>query len=441
MTNEETSAQAHADSICQDLLGFIDAAPTPYHAVAEAGARLGAAGSAVCPLDADFSALSGGAYHTVVGDGALFATLRPRGKIRSFRIVAAHTDSPNLRLKLAPVYEKAGYLQLGVEVYGGVLLNSWLDRDLQLAGRVFQKGQADGLTTRLVHLSQPLLRVPQLAIHLDREVSEKGLLLNRQEHLVPVLGIGSGQDETARLHSLCANALGCHPQDLVAIELHLADAAKSTRAGLAQEFVFAPRLDNLAMCHAGLTAFLRSLAADEPEGVCRVLCLFDHEEVGSHSDRGANSSVLGSLLARHALGSGCSQEQFHQAMARSRCVSADMAHGVHPNYADRHEPHHRPKLNGGPVLKVNAQQRYATSAQSAAWLTQLAERSGVPLQQYVHRTDLPCGSTIGPALAAQLGVSTVDIGNPMLSMHSAREMAGAHDPAQMVRLLEPFFLS
>lgn len=464
-TQTEPRAAALSESqTCADLLAFIDASPTPFHAVASAAARLAASGFGELRPAESWAQLAPGRYFVPVGDGALVAFVLPAapgGKLRGFRIVGAHTDSPNLRLKPRAPYHKAGYLQLGVEVYGGALLNSWLDRDLLLAGRViYRNGQAKegGVVRALVRLPQPLVRVPQLAIHLDREVNEKGLMLNRQEHLAPIIGLtgggaaglpGSSAGQRGReraagdlglLHELCAQALGIDEAAILTTELMLHDAQPATRAGLAQELVFAPRLDNLAMSHAAVLALGRAAAPTDPDsGLVPLVALFDHEEVGSNSAYGAQAPILPTILERLVLATGGDRERYHQVIAGSLCVSADMAHAAHPNYLDRHEAHHRPVLNGGPVIKSNAQQRYATCARTAALFQELCRRVEVPVQHYAHRTDLPCGSTIGPITATLLGIPTVDVGNPMLSMHSARELGGSSDPELMTRALTGFF--
>ncbi|HSK05707.1 MAG TPA: M18 family aminopeptidase [Kofleriaceae bacterium] len=413
-------------SLLADLLSFLGASPTPFHAVEEAKRRLEAQGFR--PLDEAerWDRLAAGAYHVTTSGTNLFAFRLPApGQRTSFRIIGAHTDSPNLRLKPSPEYTAEGYAQLGVEVYGGVLLNSWLDRDLGLAGRVLARGKGGALASHLVRLDEPVLRVPQLAIHLDREVNDKGLILNRQEHLAPVLGLaatGSGS-----LAQLVAGAAGLTADSVVGHELMLFDLAPPTVGGQGHEFVFSGRLDNLAMCHAAITA----LASADPADGIAAIALFDHEEVGSASAAGAGSAVLPRILERLVP----DREAFHQACARSTCVSADMSHAVHPNYASRHEPRHKPQLNGGPVIKINTQQRYATTAATAAMFAELCRAEDVPVQHYAHRTDLPCGSTIGPITSTLLGIPTVDVGNAMLSMHSAREMGGSRDPEMMTRVL------
>lgn len=425
-----------AVDVLQDLLAFLRDSPTPYHAVESTVTRLKEAGFQRLAERDSWSGLSGGRYFVVHGESAIIAFIVPSSKQASgFRIIGAHTDSPNLRLKPKAEYTKEGYAQLGVEVYGGALLNSWLDRDLSLAGRVLIRGENGAISTRLLKVARPLLRIPQLAIHLDREI-DKGLTLNKQEHMAPILGLAKDGGDIA---SLCATELGVDAASIVSTDLMLFDTVAPTLAGLHGELLFSARLDNLAMCHAAVSALVSAAPrADSNDNVVPLIALFDHEEVGSHSATGAASAFLPRVLERIVLGVGKSQDDVHRALASSLCVSADMAHAVHPNYADKHEPRHRPALNGGPVIKVNAQQRYATSALTAALFEALCREANVPVQHYAHRTDLPCGSTIGPITATLLGIATVDVGNPMLSMHSVREMAGAKDPEMMTRVLGLF---
>jgi aspartyl aminopeptidase len=279
------------------------------------------------------------------------------------------------------------------------------------------------ITSKLVSIAKPLLRVPQLAIHLDREVNDKGLVLNKQEHMAPIYGLGSARN----MSRLIADAAGVDHDRIVNTDLMLFDLLAPALGGADEEFIFSARLDNLAMSHAATTAIAR---VKSPSAIS-VIALFDHEEVGSDSVAGAGSAVLPRVLER-LIGD---RSAFLQACAASTCVSADMAHAVHPNYANRHEARHKPVLNGGPVIKTNAQQRYATTASTAAMFAELCREVGVPVQQYVVRTDLPCGSTIGPITSTLLGIPTVDVGNPMLSMHSSRELAGSRDPEMMTKVL------
>jgi aspartyl aminopeptidase len=419
----------------RQMLRFIDASPSPFHACATAAERLEAAG---------FTALSerdawprSPGRHFVRRGGSLVAWLTgPAHTATSgFRIIGAHTDSPNLRIKPHPDAGRAGCRQLAVEVYGGALLNSWLDRDLGLSGRVVVRGAA-GPEERLLLVDRPICRVPQLAIHLDREITANGLLLNAQQHLSPIWGLG---DVTpGAFTAFVADQLDVDPDAVVAWDLMLHDVGRGEVIGVDGELVSAPRLDNLCSSWAGLEALLR--VADDPSGPPQVplLVLFDHEEIGSTSDRGAASALLPALTERIVLGLGGDRDEHLRALAASLCCSADMAHATHPNYADRHEPGHPIALNGGPVLKVNSNLRYASDATSAAAFVLACEQADVPLQRYAHRSDLPCGSTIGPITAAALGVSTVDIGAPQLAMHSARELCGADDPTRYAAAMAAF---
>lgn len=419
-----------------DLLDFLSSSPTPFHAVESAVRRLRAAGFGELSLLDPWPELACGRYYVRRGDSSLFAFVVPRGAAAAFRLVGAHTDSPNLRLKANAVYAREGYGQLGVEVYGGALLNSWLDRDLGVAGRLMVQTAA-GVESRLCRVHRPLARVPQLAIHLDREVNDKGLVLNRQEHLAPIWA--QGQLALADLLDLVGAEAGVRAEDVLAHDLMLYDLTEPALGGRDREFLMSARLDDQAMCHAAIGSIIAAAAAAEEHGAIAIAALFDHEEVGSMSTQGADSAVLPQLLERIAAARGADRATYLRMLAGSLCLSADMAHAVHPNYPDRHEARHKPQLNAGPVIKYNSQQRYATSARGAAELVRLGRGAEVPCQSYVHRTDLPCGSTIGPITSSQLGMDTVDLGNPMLSMHSARELAGAKDPELMGRLLTAFF--
>lgn len=423
-----------------DLLAYIDASPTPWHCAKTSAERLAAAGFSALDEAASL-ALGPGQGGYLVRDGMLLAVrLGQRPPIESgFRLIGAHTDSPNFRLKPSAEVNKAGYRSLGVEVYGGALYHTWFDRDLGLAGRVFVRGQGPVPEARLVHLSRPLCRIPSLAIHLNREVNTK-LELNAQQHLAPMFGM-AGKDEASALKALLGDAIGAQPEQILSWDLALVDTLPAAIGGVDQAFVLAPRLDNQASCHAALSA----LIAAPPSDATQVVCLYDHEEVGSLTTVGADGPLVELLLTRLATGAAwgvaapaSEAEGFQRAATRSWHVSADMAHAVHPNYEDKHEPQHKPVLNGGPVIKSNVNQRYATTGETAALFEALCQEAGVPVQKFVTRTDLACGTTIGPIAGGKLGVRTVDVGNPMLSMHSAREQAGAHDVPRMIAVLARF---
>ncbi|MEO7557093.1 MAG: M18 family aminopeptidase, partial [Acidimicrobiales bacterium] len=384
----------------RELCAFIDASPSPFHAVASAATRLEAAGFTQQRETEAWDVASGSRY--LVRDGSLVAWSLPAGTdpAAPWRLIGAHTDSPNLRVKPQPDVGSAGTRQLAVEVYGGALLNSWLGRDLGLSGRL---GLHDGSTV-LVRVDEPVLHIPQLAIHLDREITTAGLHLNPQAHLNPLWGIGDV--EAGGFRTFVAAAAGVTAQEVVAWEVMVHDLGPSQLAGRDCELLSAPRLDNLCSCWAAISALTASPAPDSPT----LVVLFDHEEVGSTSSRGADSPLLEATLERIVTAAGGTRAQMRQALAGSLCASADMAHATHPNYAERHEPEHWIALGGGPVVKTNVNQRYATDARSAARFTTACERAGVPFQWYSHRADLPCGSTIGPITAAALGVSVVDVG-------------------------------
>jgi aspartyl aminopeptidase len=407
--------------LAQDLAEFITAAPTPYHAVAEAVARLRAAGFTEQPETAAWSGGPGGRY--LVRDGTVLAWWQGAPGA-PMRILAAHTDSPTLKVKPRPDVGAGGWRQVAVEVYGGALWNSWLDRDLGLAGRL---ALYDGSTV-LVDVHRPLLRVPQLAIHLDRGVNNEGLKLDAQQHLLPVWGLGEPGD----LVGFLAAEAGVDPREVAAHDLVVHDLTPPACLGADRELLAAPRLDNLASVHAGVGALVE--AARREPAVTPVFVGFDHEEVGSATATGAAGPLLENLLTRLAGG----YDARVAAFAASRCLSVDVTHAAHPNYLGHHDPGHRSVPNGGPALKVNANQRYATDAPGAAAWHRACREAGVPTQVFVGRNTVPCGSTVGPIVATRLGIRTVDVGIPVLSMHSARELCGVEDPAHLAAAAAAF---
>ncbi|MFF1649074.1 M18 family aminopeptidase [Streptomyces sp. NPDC058240] len=421
-----------------DLLSFISTSPSPYHAVASAAQRLEKAGFRELRGTDDWTGTTGGSF--VTRGGALIAWYVPEGAPAHtpFRIVGAHTDSPNLRVKPAPDTASAGWRQIGVEIYGGVPLNTWLDRDLGISGRLALRTPGGGTGSRLVQIDEPLLRVPQLAIHLDRTVNE-GLALDRQRHLAPVWALGA-HEEGALLRRVAA-AAEADPDEVLGWDLMLHDIQPPGYLGADREFVVSARLDNLVSVHAGVTALTGAATAAERPAYIPVLAAFDHEEVGSGSETGAQGPLLERVLSRSVTARGGSPEDWSRALSGAFCVSADMAHAVHPNYAERHDPDHRPLPNGGPALKVNVNQRYATDSTGMAVFASACERAGVPWQPFVSNNAMPCGTSIGPITGARLGVPTVDVGVPGLSMHSARELCGANDPGHLAAVLGAFVTS
>ena len=347
---------------------------------------------------------------------------------RSFRVIGGHTDSPNLRIKQHPDRDVIGWQMVALEPYGGAWLNSWLDRDLGVSGRLSVRDGA-GIAHRLVRIDDPILRVPQLAIHLTDD--RKSLTLDPQRHVNAVWGAGGAARSFV---GYVAERAGVEPDEVLGADLMTHDLTPSRLTGVDDQFVSAPRLDNQASCYAGLEAFLDARAAQH----LPVLALFDHEEVGSTSDHGADSELLLTTLERIELASGGGRADFLRRLPGSMVASADMAHATHPNYPERHEPGHLIEINGGPVLKVHPNLRYATDGRTAAAFALACRQAGVPLQRYEHRADLPCGSTIGPMTAARTGIPTVDVGAPQLAMHSAREFMGANDVPAYAAALRAF---
>ncbi|WP_328318615.1 M18 family aminopeptidase [Streptomyces sp. NBC_00388] len=417
-----------------DLMTFLTASPSPYHAVANAAGRLEKAGfRQVSETDA-WDASTGGKY--VLRGGAIIAWYVPENASAHtpFRIAGAHTDSPNLRVKPLPDAGSDGWRQVAVEVYGGTLLNTWLDRDLGLAGRLTLR---DG-SHRLVDVDRPLLRVPQLAIHLDRSVHTDGLKLDKQRHMQPVWGLGEVRE--GDLMRFVAEEAGVDADDVTGWDLMVSPVEAPAYLGRDRELVAGPRMDNLLSVHAA-TAALAAVASGPGSASLEhipVLAAFDHEENGSQSDTGADGPLLGTVLERSVLARGGTYEDRARAFAGSVCLSSDTGHAVHPNYSERHDPTHHPRANGGPILKVNVNMRYATDGSGRAVFAAACEKAGVPMQHFVSNNSMPCGTTIGPITAARHGISTVDIGVAILSMHSARELCGADDPYLLANSLAAF---
>lgn len=421
--------QAKSSASAQGLCDFIDASPSPFHVCATVAARLIAAGYTELS-EAKHWPSEPGRYFTVRA-GSLVAW-NSDGADGPFRIVGAHTDSPNLRVKQHPDRVVAGWRVVALEPYGGAWLNSWLDRDLGISGRLSVRADDGdgGIAHRLVRIDEPILRVPQLAIHLAED--RKSLTLDPQRHVNAVWGVG---DTPRSFVDYVAERAGVAATDVLAADLMTHDLTPATAIGADASLLSAPRLDNQASCYAGLEALL---AVERAGAQLPVLAIFDHEEVGSSSDHGAQSDLLGTVLERIVLAAGGSREDYLRRLPASLLASADMAHATHPNYPERHEPGHPIAVNAGPVLKVHPNLRYATDGRTAAAFALACRQAGVELQRYEHRADLPCGSTIGPLTSARTGIPTVDVGAAQLAMHSARELMGAHDVAAYSAAMQAF---
>jgi aspartyl aminopeptidase len=412
-----------------DLIAYLDASPSPWHAAASSAQRLTTAGFTEVDYAADWT--DPPVMGFVRRGAALVAWHRDPNAAPSdpVRIVGAHTDSPCLRVKPNADTGGYGWKQLSVEVYGGALLNSWLDRDLGVAGLLVM---ADG-SSHTVAVHDAVARVPQLAIHLDRDVNERGVVLDKQQHLSPVWGVGNAA--AGEFRTWIAARAGVAAADVTSWDLCLFDRTPAQVLGPDGALLASGRLDNQASCWAATSALC---AAPQPHASTAVIALFDHEEVGSESTSGAAGPLLEHVLERLALATGATRSQYLAQLAASSCISADNAHSVHPNYPERHEAAHRPMVNQGPAIKLNHNQRYATSATSAAMAQRVFQTAGVPWQTFVSRNNMPCGSTIGPITATRLGIDTVDVGIPQLSMHSARELCGTSDPVWLAVALEAY---
>ena len=433
----------HVDFI-DGMLEFIQASPTPFHACANIASLLKANGFAELSEADDWSLTADGSnngrYFVTRNDSSIIAfSVNADAEKNGFHMVGAHTDSPCLKVKPNPEMINNGYLQFGVEVYGGALLNPWFDRDLSLAGRISYLDQADELHDVLIDFEQAIAVIPSLAIHLDREANEKRSI-NKQTQLPPVVmklpqELIESKDNKPDLRAILLDLLNKNYQELAAArvldyELSFYDVQAPAVIGLHRDFIASARLDNLLSCYTGV----RALLDEDNSRNCLLVCN-DHEEVGSMSACGAQGPFLSSVLQRLCP----NPEQLARTVDRSLLISADNAHGIHPNYADKHDSNHGPVLNEGPVIKVNANQRYATNSSTSSRFRQLCQKADVPVQVFVTRSDMACGSTIGPITASELGVDTIDVGVPTFAMHSIRELAGCWDGFYLYRALREFY--
>ncbi|KAL9419276.1 hypothetical protein AB3S75_037102 [Citrus x aurantiifolia] len=454
-----------SSSIVGDLLDYLNESWTPFHATAEAKRLLIDAGFELLNENDEWELKPGGRYFFTRNMSCLvaFAVGQKYSVGNGFHIIAAHTDSPCLKLKPKSASSKSGYLMVNVQTYGGGLWHTWFDRDLTVAGRVIVRGIDGSFLHKLVKVKRPLLRVPTLAIHLDRTVNKDGFKPNLETQLIPLLATKSEETSVEpkeksstssskvthhpQLMQILSQELGCGTDDIASIELNICDTQPSCLGGANNEFIFSGRLDNLASSYCGLRALIDSCVSPSnlsSEHAIRMVALFDNEEVGSDSYQGAGAPtmfqairrIVGSLAHEHV-----SETSFERTIRQSFLVSADMAHGVHPNFSEKHEEHHRPEMQKGLVIKHNANQRYATSGVTAFLFKEIAKLHNLPTQEFVVRNDMGCGSTIGPILASGVGIRTVDCGIAQLSMHSVREICGTEDIDIAYRHFKAFYES
>ncbi len=429
-----------AEQQVTDLLDFIDKSPSPFHAVKQIEQQLHGFDFKRLDEKQTWELTAGGRYYIVRDDSSIIFFVAGGKSLADmgYKIIGAHTDSPGLRIKPNPVNKDSGVLRLGVEVYGGPILATFTDRDLSLAGRVSYQTADAGIASQLVCFQQPLLRLPNLAIHMNRMVNEEGLKLHKQNELSLIIStLLDGQLSASYLQDLLASASGIKAEKILSWELNVYDTQKGVFWGDKQQFYSNSQLDNLASCHAGLKALLDETVLNS--GNTLVCAFFDHEEVGSESAKGADGSFLPDILQRIALAQDMDTQAYLCALANSFMISADMAHAYQPNFPAAYEPEHKVMVNKGPVIKLNANHRYSSESISEALFINWCKQSDVPYQKYSHRTDIPCGSTIGPMTSAKLGIRTVDVGNPMWAMHSIRESAGVADHQYMIDVLRCFF--
>lgn len=423
----------------EELLDFIEESPSAFHTVESVKKMLIPQGFRELHIMDKWSLAPGGKYFTTRNSSALIAFTigLDEPEKHGFRIIAAHTDSPTFRIKTAPEITVEGhYLKLNLETYGGPILNTWLDRPLSIAGRVIQRGESPfSPQTKLFNSCRPLLVIPNLAIHMNRKINE-GLELNKQKDMLPLLAMMTEDlHKNGVLINHLAQSLDCRPEDIIDFDLFLYEAEKGCIVGLQQEFISSPRLDDLAMVHAGTWA----IGKVKPSLSTQVLACFDHEECGSTSKQGAASPLLSHVLERILLAQKKGREAYFQALEHSFLISADMAHALHPNAGEKHDPIIRPILNGGPVIKISANQSYTTDAESAAVFSAICKLVNVPVQKFINRSDERGGSTIGPISSTHLDIRSVDIGSPILAMHSVRELGGVKDHLGIAKVFRAFF--
>ena len=420
----------------QQLCAFLDASPTPFHGVSTMVSLLSEAGFTELSVDQSWSLKQGGKYYVVRNGSSIVAFVNGSEAVSKsgVRIVGAHTDSPCPMLKPQPEIQKGGFCQLGVEIYGGALLNPWFDRDLSIAGRVVYKDANQELKQTLINFKHPVATIPSLAIHLDRNAN-KDRTINPQTDIPPIVKLNMGNQKSQNFRDILQQQFLTDQDQVMDFELCLFDTQPAAMVGLEKEFLASGRLDNLLSCFVATQALIK---ADGTQ-TCIMACN-DHEEVGSVSAVGADGPFLESVISKIAANESGSLD-ISAVMDKSLLISCDNAHAVHPNYMDKHDAGHLPSINGGPVIKTNVKQRYATNSVTSSRFKHLCEQASVPVQQFVSRADMGCGSTIGPIASSRLGVATIDVGIPQLAMHSCRELTGSKDSLRLAMVLGVFFSS
>jgi aspartyl aminopeptidase len=423
----------------KQLIDFIYDSPTAFHAIDSAKSLLDKQGFIELKDENSWKLDKGGKYYVTKNDSALTAFVVGLGKVEEhgFKIIGAHTDSTCFRIKpSAEMTVENHYIKLNTETYGVPILSTWMDRPLSVAGRVTLRG-GDLLNpvTRLVNIKKPILIIPNLAIHFNRNMNQ-GVEFNKQKDMLPLLGlINENLEKGNYLISTIAKELNVEFKEILDFDLFLYEYEKGTIMGLNDEFISSSRLDDLAMVHAGITAIARSEAANSTN----VIVCFDNEDVGSSTKQGADSPLLSSILERIVLTMGGDRQDYFRSIAKSFMISADMTHAVHPNVGEKHDPQNRPLINKGPVIKLSANMKYTTDSNSAAVYASICEKAEVPVQYFVNRSDEAGGSTIGPITAAHINIRSVDIGNPSLAMHSVRELGGVADHTYVTKSFVEFF--
>ncbi len=421
----------------EELLDFIDTSPTAFHAVTNVEQHLSKNGFKRLDPSHNWHLKKGGKYYLTRNNSSLIAFIVGSQVVEEsgFRIIGAHVDAPGIKIKPNPVIKEKDYCKLNIEVYGGPILSTWFDRPLGLAGKVVLKNNTPfKQEKKLINMAKPLAVIPNLAIHLNPDIN-KGYEINNQKDLLPLTAMDGNKFGKDLILNLIINELGLKKDLIADYELFLYSIEKSTLLGVNDEFISAARLDDLAMVQACLKAMV-----SVPEGnATRVMVLFDNEEVGSMTKQGAASPMLKSTLERVVINLGSGGDSYYRALSNSFIISADMAHAIHPNYRDKHDPTNKPLLNKGPVIKVSANQRYTSDSSSIAVIKEICEQAQIPYQFYVNRSDQKGGSTIGPVSTTQLDIDSIDIGNPLLAMHSIKELAGVKDHLDLIKLFQTYY--